>query len=79
MLVLDVERETCELRLLNRRYNVATGSEHNLISSDFSATVPDCKLDVHPRDREEVVERDVTVLFSPQHNSNITHAECALE
>ncbi|XP_032687883.1 adenylate kinase 8-like [Odontomachus brunneus] len=59
VLILYAERETCKLRLLNRRYNVATGSEHNLISSDFSATVPDCKLDVHPRDCEEVVERDL--------------------
>ncbi|XP_014483204.1 PREDICTED: adenylate kinase 8 [Dinoponera quadriceps] len=57
--VLDVDAETCKRRLLNRRYNVTTGSEHNLISSDFLMTLLGCKLDVHPKDREEVVERDL--------------------
>ncbi|EFN84395.1 hypothetical protein EAI_13578 [Harpegnathos saltator] len=64
ILVLDVDSETCRLRLLNRRYNVVTGSEHDLISSDFSPMVMGFKLNVHPKDREEVVERDVSVIFS---------------
>ncbi|XP_025160179.1 adenylate kinase 8 [Harpegnathos saltator] len=59
ILVLDVDSETCRLRLLNRRYNVVTGSEHDLISSDFSPMVMGFKLNVHPKDREEVVERDL--------------------
>ncbi|XP_012228371.2 adenylate kinase 8 [Linepithema humile] len=50
VIILEVDIKTCRERLLNRQYNIITGSKHNLASSDSSITDQDDKLNVHLKD-----------------------------
>lgn len=59
---MDAQR--CRERLLNRRYNVITGSEYNLASCESLLTDPDCKLDIYPKDYKDVVEQDVISILT---------------
>lgn len=59
VIILKVNGQTCRERLLNRRYNIVTGSEHNFISSNPKTMYPDCELDIHPKDYEDTIEQDV--------------------
>lgn len=54
---MEVNSDICRERLLNRRYNIVTGSKHNL-SSTITGN-DDVKLGVHPKDFRLNVERDV--------------------
>ncbi|CAL1677166.1 unnamed protein product [Lasius platythorax] len=59
IIILKVDAQRCRERLLNRRYNVITGSEYNLASCESLVTDPDCKLDIYPKDYKDVVEQDL--------------------
>lgn len=56
VIFMEVNSDICRERLLNRRYNIVTGSKHNLSSTIVSN---DLKLGVHPKDFRLNVERDV--------------------
>ncbi|XP_076675276.1 adenylate kinase 8 [Andrena cerasifolii] len=55
---VEVHGDVCRERLLNRRYNIVTGSKHNVATKEYIDT-DECKFGIHPRDYRLVVERDV--------------------
>ncbi|XP_053987612.1 adenylate kinase 8 [Hylaeus volcanicus] len=57
VIFLEVNGDVCRERLLNRRYNIVTGSEHTLSTKNYLDT-DNCKLAVHPNDYRLIVERD---------------------
>ncbi|XP_026295422.1 adenylate kinase 8 [Apis mellifera] len=57
VIFMEVNSDICRERLLNRRYNIVTGSKHNL-SSTITGN-DDVKLGVHPKDFRLNVERDI--------------------
>ena len=59
MIFLDVDGYTCRERLVSRRYNVITGSEHNLTSSSTDEILVSGALGIHPRDYRSIVEKNV--------------------
>ncbi|XP_006614806.2 adenylate kinase 8 isoform X2 [Apis dorsata] len=57
VIFMEVSSDICRERLLNRRYNIVTGSKHNLSSTIIGND--DFKLGVHPKDFRLNVERDL--------------------
>nr|XP_012147264.1 PREDICTED: adenylate kinase 8 [Megachile rotundata] len=58
VIFVKVNSDICRERLLNRRYNVFTGSKHNLSNEDRVDT-DNQELGVHPNDYRLIVERDI--------------------
>ncbi|CAK9821791.1 Adenylate kinase 8 [Anthophora retusa] len=58
VIFLEVSGNVCRERLLNRRYNIDTGSKHNLSTTKYMDK-NDCRLGVHPKDYRLIVERDL--------------------
>ncbi|XP_017789332.1 PREDICTED: adenylate kinase 8 [Habropoda laboriosa] len=58
VIFVEVSGDVCRERLLNRRYNVDTGSKHNLSTRKY-VDKDDCRLGVHPKDYRLIVERDL--------------------
>lgn len=58
VIFVEASGDICRERLLNRRYNIVTGSKHILSTANYAVN-DDCKLGVHPRDFRLIVERDV--------------------
>lgn len=59
VIFMEVSSDICRERLLNRRYNIVTGSKHNLSTTIIGND--DLKLGVHPKDFRLNVERDVKI------------------
>ncbi|CAD6216368.1 GSCOCG00004523001-RA-CDS, partial [Cotesia congregata] len=63
IIFLSVDQVTCRERLLSRRFNILTGSEHHLtIDSDFQCDFGQ-ELAAHPKDYGTKVEQDVSYFF----------------
>ncbi|XP_076233379.1 adenylate kinase 8 [Calliopsis andreniformis] len=58
VIFMEVNGDICRERLLNRRYDIVTGSKHNLSAKNYIYS-DDRKLSVHPRDYRLIVERDL--------------------
>ncbi|XP_026668092.1 adenylate kinase 8-like [Ceratina calcarata] len=58
VIFVEVNGDVCRERLLNRRYNIVTGSKHHLSSTNYLDN-DECKLGVHPKDFRLIVERDL--------------------
>ncbi|XP_076755237.1 adenylate kinase 8 [Xylocopa sonorina] len=58
VIFVEASGDVCRGRLLNRRYNIITGSKHHLSTSNYVAN-DGCKLGVHPKDFRLIVERDL--------------------
>ncbi|XP_076549403.1 adenylate kinase 8 isoform X1 [Osmia lignaria lignaria] len=58
VIFIEVNSDICRERLLNRRYNIFTGSKHNLSKEDHVG-MDDCKLGIHPKDYRLIIERDL--------------------
>ncbi|KAI4501269.1 hypothetical protein M0802_003642 [Mischocyttarus mexicanus] len=59
VIFIQVSEEIRKERLLNRRYNIITGSKHNLVSYDDNKKKFDCELGVHPKDYVNVVAEEI--------------------
>ncbi|XP_015177207.1 PREDICTED: adenylate kinase 8-like [Polistes dominula] len=59
IIFVQVSEEIRKERLLNRRYNIITGSKHNLITCDDYKKKCDCELGVHPNDYVNVVTEQI--------------------
>ncbi|XP_014605794.1 PREDICTED: adenylate kinase 8-like [Polistes canadensis] len=59
VIFVQVSEEIRKERLLNRRYNIITGSKHSLISCDDYKKKFDCELGVHPKDYVNVVIEEI--------------------
>ncbi|XP_043500455.1 adenylate kinase 8 isoform X2 [Polistes fuscatus] len=59
VIFVQVSEEIRKERLLNRRYNIITGSKHNLISCNDYKKKFDCELGVHPNDYVNVVAEEI--------------------
>ena len=57
---MDVDGYTLRERLVARRYNVVTGSEHNLTSKNTAEILVSGALGIHPKDYRSTVEEDVS-------------------
>ncbi|XP_044595731.1 adenylate kinase 8 [Cotesia glomerata] len=63
IIFLSVDQVTCRERLLSRRFNILTGSEHHLtIDSDFQSDFGQ-ELAAHPKDYGSKVEQDQKIIF----------------
>lgn len=62
VIFVEASGDVCRERLLDRRYNIVTGSKHDL-STKSHLNERDCKLGIHPRDYRLIVERDVNIFF----------------
>lgn len=60
---MDVDDCTLRERLVARRYNVFTGSEHNLSSKNTAEILVSGALGIHPKDYRSAIEEDVSFLF----------------
>ncbi|XP_050578898.1 adenylate kinase 8 isoform X2 [Bombus affinis] len=58
VIFVEASGDICRERLLNRRYNIVTGSKHILSTASYAVN-DDCKLGVHSRDFRLIVERDL--------------------
>nr|XP_033326200.1 adenylate kinase 8 [Megalopta genalis] len=58
VIFMEVSGDVCRERLLNRRYNMETGSKHDSFTKSNNDT-RDIKLAVHPKDYRLIVERDL--------------------
>ncbi|OAD62463.1 Adenylate kinase 8 [Eufriesea mexicana] len=58
VIFVEVNGDICRERLLNRRYNIVTGSKHNLSTTNYIDD-EDCTLGIHPKDFRLNVERDL--------------------
>ncbi|XP_076228345.1 adenylate kinase 8 [Nomia melanderi] len=56
VIFVEASGDVCRERLLDRRYNIVTGSKHDLSTKSHDR---DCELGVHPRDYRLIVERDL--------------------
>ncbi|XP_015433636.1 PREDICTED: adenylate kinase 8 [Dufourea novaeangliae] len=66
VIFVETSGDVCRRRLLNRRYNLVTGSKHDLSMKDYTDT-DHCQLGIHPRDYRLIVERDLQ-----EHEENVT-------
>ncbi|XP_043254254.1 adenylate kinase 8-like [Colletes gigas] len=58
VIFVEVNGDVCRGRLLNRRYNIVTGSKHDMSANSYVG-IDDCKLGLHPKDYRLIVERDL--------------------
>ncbi|XP_078044807.1 adenylate kinase 8 isoform X1 [Augochlora pura] len=58
VIFVEVSSDVCRERLLNRRYNIETGSKHDSFTKSSNDT-RNIKLAVHPKDYRLIVERDL--------------------
>ncbi|XP_076654196.1 adenylate kinase 8 [Halictus rubicundus] len=66
VIFVEISGDICRERLLNRRYNIVTGSKHDSFTKSNNDT-GDHNLAVHPRDYRLVVERDLQ-----EYDENVT-------
>nr|KAF7427258.1 hypothetical protein H0235_006952 [Vespula pensylvanica] len=66
VIFIEVSAEIRKERLLNRRYNIITGSKHNICSNDNNNKSYDCELGLHPNDYINVVTEEIS-----QYDNNV--------
>ncbi|KAG7196624.1 hypothetical protein KM043_015974 [Ampulex compressa] len=59
VIFVEVSAEICRERLLSRRYNIVTGSIHDLSSTNCCDMTNDTNLGVHPKDYRNIVAQDI--------------------